>query len=146
MSNSAQGYITDLERVCEIVSDWYVDSVLKVSAVLMPDGRPFDYVDDPQARMRDYLALRGDPAAWSQYLLTEAESITQKLQDSGLPEDQILSVHPYDLAQKFAVEFSAHMEGELTKHANTINGSVAGRSSEIVPQGSGAQSSLDYPA
>lgn len=115
------GYVADLERVAQLVADWYAQTVMDIYHVLMPDGRPFDYVDNPQQKMNDYLALRGNEQAWLEYFWTEAQNIMQKLQQSGLPQDKILAVHPYNLAQLWGLEFSVEMENHLRKGEETPN-------------------------
>lgn len=109
-------YLQELEDVVEEVSDWASSLVNEVTTALMPDGRPFQM---PEAsideQLSDYVQLRGNPQAWIEWIGTQAGTITTKLQDAGISSDDIASVHPFDIAAKFAIHYSAEMETQLRK-------------------------------
>lgn len=114
----AEGLISDMERAAEIVSDWAVETILSVYKIIAPDGRPWDTKEQTMdERLNDYMKLRGNQQAWDAYKLDSAQSISQKLMDSSLPDADILGVHPFDIASKLALEYSVEMEDELRKRA-----------------------------
>lgn len=109
-------YVDQLERVTDEVSDWAVGIIQRVYETLAPDNRGWDEVlQSEEDQLNDYIMLRGNPEAWGQYLYELAEDISTKLMDAGLPSDDIASVHPWDLAQKFALDYSVRMEKLLDK-------------------------------
>lgn len=115
-------FIAQMEDVAEIVSDWVVDSVFHVFEVLCPDGRPWGWVEEPlEDQILDYMYLRGDPQAWAAKILEDAEAIQAKLMESGLPPAEITSIHPYDLAIKFALDYSRTMEEAIAKREGNPN-------------------------
>lgn len=113
-------FIDDIERVEEMVVDWAVGVILDVTDLLMPDGRPYGMTLQPdELQIANYLELQGNSEAWIVWLSTQIEGITQKLTESGLPQDEIVSVHPFNPAVVFALNYSAHME-ELIGKKNGI--------------------------
>lgn len=111
-------YISELEALEERVSDWAVDLIMNIYNLLCPDGRPYHWVEqDMDEQLNEYQLVRGDPQAWAKKILDDAAAISQKLLDSGLRDDQIVFVHPFDIAQKFALEYSINMEKEIAKRA-----------------------------
>lgn len=116
--NVRMSYISELEILEEKVSDWAVDLIMDIYNLLCPDGRPYNWVEqDMDEQLNEYQLVRGDPQAWAKKILDDATAISQKLLDSGLRDDQIVSVHPFDIAQKFALEYSINMEKEIAKRA-----------------------------
>lgn len=104
-------YVDQLERVADEVSDWATAVIFRVYETLAPDNRGWDEtIQSEEDQINDYVMLRGNPEAWGQYLFELAEDISTKLMDAGLPSDDIASVHPWDLAQKFALDYSVRME------------------------------------
>lgn len=134
-------YVDTLEMVTEHVSDWGVKIVNKVLDVLMPDGRPYGFKQDSvEEQLATYMQLRGNTEAWMEYILEKAQDIEKRLADAALPPDEIAAVHPWDIAQKLAIEYSVRMETELAKHVNSKADS--GRTTEPgVVVGSGSESS-----
>lgn len=113
------GFIPELDTIAEMVSDWAVDNILRAYNVLTPDGRPFGYVERSMSdRLQDYIALKGNPQAWMQYISESTQSIMEKLSDNGLDASTIASVHPWDIACRYALEYSGEMEDELRSRAN----------------------------
>ena len=121
----ADSYIDKLELAEHMVADWAVEAVNRIYKILTPDGRPYGYTEqDMDGRLVDYMALRGNEQAWGQYILDSAQNIAQKLIDSGLDQATMLSVHPWDIAAKYAAEYSIEMEDELRRRAKK-NGNLA---------------------
>lgn len=109
-------YIDQLEKIIEVVSDWAVETVIQVTDVIAPDGRGlFKEPQTDEEMIADYLQLRGDSLAWGTYIMDAAQAIEQKLLESGLPPDEVVAVHPFDIAQKYALMYSADMEERLSK-------------------------------
>lgn len=109
-------YIDWLEELIEIVSDNAVATITDVLAVVAPDGRGlFMDAQTDEDQLEVYMGLRGDPLAWGQYIMDGAMEMEQKLLEAGVPPDEISAVHPFDVVQKFAIQYSAEMEGKLAK-------------------------------
>ena len=118
-----ESFITDIETtIPEIVSDWAVKVIGKAVDALMPDGRPWGMVKQTvDEQLQDYLQLRGSPEAWDSLRLEQSVAIAQKLTESGLDESDVLSLHPFDMATKFALAMSVRMEDELRKRAGKLH-------------------------
>lgn len=107
-------FITDLQEVEEIVVDWAYDLIKTVVDTLSPDGQQYALLPQtPEERLGDYLKLRGNSDAWSQWITSMVGEIMQRLHDAGLDEAQINSVHPWDIASRLAVHYSLEMEKGL---------------------------------
>lgn len=119
-------FIADMEEVAELVSDWAVEVVGKAVDALMPDGRPWNTIEQTMdERLQEYLALRGNQQAWDEYRLEQAVEIATRLMNNGLDESDVLGLHPYDIATKFAAKWSYDMEVELVKRASKMRGQHA---------------------
>lgn len=109
-------FIDLLESVIDIVSDAAVKQIESVTTALAPDGRGFGLTFQTDDEMiADYMQLRGNPQAWGDYIFSAVQQIEQKLSESALDPQAIASVHPFDIAQKAAIQYSAEMEGKLKK-------------------------------
>lgn len=106
------------EEVKDIVSDWAVDIIQEVVRALIPDGRPFGFEEqDMEEQLNEYIMFRGNEDAWIGFIQDKSMLIQQKLTDAGVSPDLIASVHPFDIAAKYAVSYSAYMETELSKRS-----------------------------
>ena len=107
-------FVTDIEEVVEELSDWAVETVLEILDSITPDGKPFFKEPISVAeQLEEYMAIRGNPEAWTKWMAEQAVTIILELQDSAVPPDMILSVHPVDISQKAAIAWSAEMEDKL---------------------------------
>lgn len=124
-------FVREVEDVIDELSDWVVETVLELIDALMPDGKPF--FREPKTveeQLDDYYTVRGNPEAWAKWIAERTAELVLELQDSGVDPEAILSVHPVDLAQKAAVQWSADMEDLIGKGLN--NGIPTG-SREVAP-------------
>lgn len=120
-------FVKTIEEVIDELSDWAVETVLSMLESIMPDGRPF--FQEPKTmdeQLEEYYAVRGNPEAWAKWMAEQAVAIVMELQDSAVPPDMIMSVHPADIAQKVAIQWSADMETEIEKRE--AHGSILGPS------------------
>lgn len=109
-------YIDQLEQLVETVSYWAVSTILETVQAISPTGRGlFQTTQSDEEMVEDYMQLRGNAIAWGTYIMDAAQAIEQKLVDSGLGPDDIASVHPFDIAQKYALAYSADMEAKIDK-------------------------------
>lgn len=116
--------IKDLEEIVDVVADWAVETVLEVTRALSPDGRPFGYVaQTDEEQLNDYFLLKGNPEAWATRIGEIAGDITKKLTDAQISPDEIMSVHPMDIAQKYLISYSCEMEAKLEKNSGSISAS-----------------------
>lgn len=115
-------YIADLEQVYKEVAKWCEDAIREIIHVLAPDGRPFGMAaKSEEEQLMEYLSIRGNSEKWLQWIVSNADFITQKLREGGVAEDKILSVHPYDLAVRLAYSWSAEMEEKLGRVIEILN-------------------------
>jgi hypothetical protein len=109
-------FVSGIENIVDVVADWAVDAIEQVVNILAPDGRPFGYEPvDEEDQIENYLQLKGNPQAWTAFINERATKISQDLQTNGLQEDDILSVHPFDIAARYAMNYAAAMEAKLGK-------------------------------
>ena len=118
----SDSYIDKLEQAEIMVADWAVKVISRIRDILTPNGRPYGYTEQTMdERLIEYISLRGNPEAWGEYILANAQAIGKKLIDNGLDQETMLSVHPWDIAAKYAAEYSIEMETELRKRASNGN-------------------------
>ena len=107
-------FIDFIEDVAKEVSQWGVDYIDTVVNALAPDGRPFGMEElDEQEQVGNYLILRGDSGAWEQWIEQRALEFIQRLTDVGIAEDKIFATRPFDIAERFAIDYSTRMEAML---------------------------------
>lgn len=115
-------FVREVEQAIDELSDWVVETVLEIIDALMPDGKPF--FREPmtvEEQLDEYYAIRGNQEAWTKWMAKQTVDIILELQDSGVEPDLILSVHPADIAQKAAVQWSADMEDIIGKGLESAN-------------------------
>lgn len=108
--------IKDLEETVDVVADWAYLTIQKIVEVLSPDGRPFGYTElTDEEQLNEYYVYRGDAELWQSKLAETVDDIVKRLSESQLTPEQISSVHPMDIAQKYLIDYSAEMEILLEK-------------------------------
>ena len=107
-------FIEDQEEVVPIVRDWAVGIINDAVVSLTKDGRPFGSdIMTPEQQMEEYMKLRGNPEAYMKYIDSKARDLMNQLLKDGLDEESIASIHPYDIAIRFAIDWSSRMEKEM---------------------------------
>jgi len=115
-------FVREVEQVIDELSDWAVETILEIIDALMPDGKPFFREPmTPEEQLDEYYSIRGNPEAWTKWVAEQAGAIIMELQDSGVNPEAIISVHPVDIAQKAAVQWSADMEDMIGKGLSSVN-------------------------
>ena len=111
----SKSFVVELEDVIEHVSDWAVKLIEDAIQILTMGDRPFDTVvlSNEEAADEYATALRGNPEAWFNYIENIAQGLIGKLKASGMADDKIYSLHPYDLAFRMAADHSLKMEKVL---------------------------------
>lgn len=110
-------YIDELESIVEEVSDWAVELVTYITNVINPSGRPFGSVEQSDTeRIKAYQEIRGDTSKWAAFIDENAKKLIESLSQSGVSPDFLASVHPYDIAEKYAITYSAEMEQLITEN------------------------------
>lgn len=112
-------FIDELEDIIDTVSDWCVDVVNQAVSTLAPDGRPFmTETKSESEQLQLYMSFINSPdpqAMLASYIVAKASEIANKLAASNISPDKILSVHPYDIAARHVIIWSAKMEDLLRK-------------------------------
>lgn len=107
----AKTFIDTLEEVTEEVAQWASQTINQVTEIISPDGRPYmSRLLSEEEQVEQYLNLRGDPQAWSQWLGERELEIIQELLQGGMNEAEISLVSPQQLAASIALQYSASME------------------------------------
>lgn len=108
-------FVDMLEEAVEEISDWGVKYVEEILDVLSPDGRAFGMEKlSEEDQLKLYAQeLEGNEQAWADWINTRVEKIQELLAKSGLDENAILSVHPYDIVQRAAIVYSDKMRRRL---------------------------------
>lgn len=115
-----QTYIDVLEAVVEDVGKWGAQQVELVIQALAPDGRAFG---DKKLTRREQLYVymtkyRGRKEAWDEWIEQRVQRVMNELTQAGVPEQDALAIHPYNLAQVAALKYSIEMEKLLTEETN----------------------------
>lgn len=113
---SAPTFISHAEEIIDDVAKGGVDYINTVVDAIAPDGRPFGMEQSTQRQqVRDYLKIRGDHAAWNAWIEDRVNRIRTLLQEAGIQDPEINSVHPYSIVESFAIQYSDKMERLLSK-------------------------------
>jgi hypothetical protein len=109
-------FVRDIEEAVEELADWTVETVNEIIAEIMSDGKPFFLEPKTELEeLEEYMGVRGNKEAWTKWMAEQTGAIIMELQDSAVAPDLIISVHPVDIAQKVAIDWSARMEDTLLK-------------------------------
>jgi hypothetical protein len=117
--------IENFDEVTEVVAQWgakYVDEMVRVFS---PDGRALgmEKLSEAEEIERYMRELRGNSEAWANWIREKVSLIKGELTKSGLSEEIILSVHPYDVAERFAIVYSSRMENLVREYnRNALGG------------------------
>lgn len=115
-------FVTEVEGVVDELADWVVETILMIIDNIMPDGKPFfKELPSEEDQLKQYYTIRGNQEEWVKWIGQQASDIILELQDSAVPPDMILSVHPLDIAQKAAIQWSADMEDLIRKGTNAVS-------------------------
>lgn len=112
------GLVDSIDEIVETVSDWAVDIIKDALTALNPSGRPYGFVDQPiEEQLNDYILIKSNDQAWLAFIQNKSQEIIQRLTEAGLPEDELAAIHPFDIASRYAIAYSAYMEDELRKRS-----------------------------
>ncbi len=114
-------FIKQVEDSIEEVAQWGADLIDRALSVLAPDGRPFLFAEQSEGeQILEYMKIRGDEQEWAKWIGDTAGQIVSKLQESAVPPDEIMAIHPIDIAAKFAIEYSYNMETLIGNKAEKL--------------------------
>lgn len=134
-NGAAQSFVDDLELTIDELAEWGVDYINSIVDVLMPDGRGFGQKKlSEDEQMSEYMKLRGDPAAWQNWITERVSAIQQSLTNSGLTEDVIAQAHPYDIVLSYALRYSSRLEGLLGEDSQKANEQYLQSRTESLPE------------
>ena len=117
---------TVIDQIDSIVDDVvkattaHIDMVLNAIA---EDGRAFGEEKlSPDEKLMHYIRdLRGNPVAWEEWVRSNVEVINSALMNVPNSETVIARVAPYDIAERYALEYSREQEAAI---ANAIKSEV----------------------
>lgn len=108
-------YLSTLEEVEELLTDWAVEIIEEVVNTLSPDGKPFAMEEQTvEEQIDEYLLIRDDPNKMFNWMIKQYEFFAQKLSESGLDEAQVKQVHPHDVIIRLTAHYVDQMERRLT--------------------------------
>ena len=112
----ADTYVDRVEQVVDEVADWAMAQIDAVTNALAPNERPFGMDKlSTEEQIAQYLQLRGDSNAWAQFIQAKATEVIESLGASGISQEDIASVHPYEIVGSFLLKHSAEMEALIAK-------------------------------
>ena len=118
-------FVSDAEQVADDIAEWVAEIVDDIVKHLSPDGRPFGEAKKTKAmQLEEYLELRGDPAKWLIFLDTHAQRIIERVSAEGVSPEIVASLHPYDIAVSYAINYSAEMEQEYRRRGGYVHDAV----------------------
>lgn len=100
------------EMIIEDTAEWGANLVEALITNLMPDGRMFGQEKmTEREQARAYVEkLRGNGAAWQQFIEDRVQIVRSTLLQFGLGEDVVKQAHPYNIVQMATMAFSRKME------------------------------------
>ena len=106
-----------IDVIIKDVSQWAARLVEQAVEALMPNGVPFgmEKLSEDEELLAYVEGLRGNVEAWDKWIVEKVDRITKLLTDAQIPEDDIMSVHPYGVAQAFALSYSYQQERVLMR-------------------------------
>ena len=105
-----------IEQVTKEVVQSVADDLEMILEDFMPDGVAFgEEAMSQQRQLEEYLAagLHDNPEAAANWMRERVAILTQKLQEWGVPPELIPSIHPYNIVEVAALQYSAKMERML---------------------------------
>lgn len=117
-----QTFVDITESMIDDLTDAIEDYIDTIIDALMPDGRPFGM--EPKSmdkQIVEYMQLRGNAAAWWDWMAIRVEHLMAKAQEI-LPPEKLEKLHPWDIVLRFAFNYSAKMEKELQKRTEKAGG------------------------
>ena len=130
--------VRQMEDLTEQVAEWVVEMIDLVFEAICPDGRPFGMERQTQAeQLETYVTnLRGNPQGWVNWVTERVNQVFTHLAD--LPPEMQASVHPWDIVERAALEYSARMEAlyqKLVAPAGMLGMPTAGNLQALAPRG-----------
>lgn len=106
-----------IQVIIDDVSRWAAGLVEQAVAALMPNGVPFgmEKLTEDEELLAYVEGLRGNQEAWDKWITEKVDRITKLLTDAQISEDDIMSAHPYGVAQAFALSYSYQQERVLMR-------------------------------
>lgn len=113
-------HVDFLEDVIADLSAWAVDYIDTVINAIAPDGRVFgmEKLSEKEELMLYRNQLRGNKEAWDAWRDERVNNVKELIAKSGLGEDVIRAVHPFDLVERYALKFSYRMERLMQEYDN----------------------------
>ena len=116
-----------LPELAESVLDDAVESVRQdieyILDAFMPDGRPFGTEKlSEEDQLAKYVGdgLHDNPDAAMNWIREHVLKLVDMMKAFGIDDQQIMSVHPYDIVETAGLIWSGHMENLLREHQTRI--------------------------
>ncbi len=114
-----KSFVDEAEEIVDIVADWAEEIIEDAVSRLSTKGRPFMQREKSEAeQLKEYMTLLSSPdpqASFLAYIDGKARDIITRLINSGVPEEEIVTIHPYDIAARHTIIWSAEMEALRAK-------------------------------
>lgn len=121
-------FVEEIEDIVDALTDWAEEQVEIIVKVLSPSGRPYDQKSKTnQERISEYMLLRSNSQSWQDWINERANQIIQSLAASAVDQTLIEGIHPYDIALRYALDYSYRMERLINRYQNKQLGEVNGQ-------------------
>lgn len=108
--------VEELEEVIEEVADWAIKTILDAVDKFTLNSGPFGHVKlSPAEQLEEYATIKGNPQAWYSRIESSAQALIGELKSAGVPESEILKLHPYNVAFMVQAKYHLDMEKLLEK-------------------------------
>jgi hypothetical protein len=116
----ADTFVDDIESIALVTAEWAKGYIKDIVETLAPNGRPFGReLKSTDEQLDEYRLIRNDVAAWSMWIQTRSEQITNMLMGSGVAPEQLSVINPLRIAASFALDYSIRMERLLNERMVT---------------------------
>ena len=114
-----------IEELVEILSDRAVEVIERTVEHITIEGRPFGAVTKSlEIQHEDYMKVRGNREAYIKHIDSKARALIDQLMEDGIAEEDIVSIHPYNIAVRFTIDWSYQMENEIKDHPELMEATV----------------------
>ena len=108
--------VQDVDTIVDEVSEWAIEVILETTDKFTLKSGPFGFVKlTDEEMLADYANYFGNPQAWYSRIESTAQGLIGQLKAAGIPEDQIATLAPYNIAflvtAKYDMDMRKLMEG-----------------------------------
>ena len=112
--------VQDVDQIIDEVAQWAIDIIMEAIDKFTLKSGPFGFVKlTPEEQLVEYSNYRGNAQAWYSRIESTAQGLIGQLKTAGIPEDQIATLAPYNIAFLVTAKYDMDMR-ELMEKTNGI--------------------------